>query len=255
MSPNVLIIEDEPEAAKRLENLIGAIIPDVNILAKLDSVKRSLDWLAAHPAPDLIFMDIQLADGLSFEIFDKWQVHSPVIFTTAYDAYALKAFKVNSIDYILKPVDRKGLETALKKLNTLTQPRDRSTDLLTSIGEAVRMLTRQYKTRFVIKVGEHLKYIEVNDVHYFFSLDKATFAKVADKRQHIIDFSLEQLEDLLDPRQFFRINRKYIVSAASIQDMISYTNSRLKLILKESDDSDVIVARERVQEFKDWLDR
>jgi len=255
MNTNVLIIEDEPEAAKRLETLIGAIIPQVNILAKLDSVKRSIAWLAEHPAPDLIFMDIQLADGLSFEIFEKWPVQSPVIFTTAYDAYALKAFKVNSIDYILKPVDRKDLETALNKLSTLRKPKDRSADLLTSIGEAVRMLTRQYKTRFVIKVGEHLKYVEVNDIYYFFSLDKTTFARGADKRQHIIDFSLEQLEDLLDPRHFFRINRKYIISASSIQDMISYTNSRLKLVLKGSDDTDVIVARERVQEFKDWLDR
>ncbi len=255
MIQNVLIVEDEPEAARRLETLMVDLLPHTTILAKIDSVKRALAWLAQHPAPDLIFMDIQLADGLSFEIFENFQVQSPVIFTTAYDAYALKAFKVNSIDYILKPVDRNDLEIALKKLNTLRNRNDSGADLLASIGEAVQMLTRQYKSRFVIKVGEHLKSIEVNDIHYFYSLDKTTFARAADKRQHIIDFSLEQLEDMLDPRQFFRINRKYIICAAAIQDMITYTNSRLKVNLKASDDTDIIVSRERVQEFKDWLDR
>lgn len=255
MIQSVLIVEDEPEAARRLETLIRQLIPQAMVLATLDSVKRSVSWLAANPAPDLIFMDIQLADGLSFQIFDRSQVKSPVIFTTAYDAYALKAFKVNSIDYILKPVDRTDLETALKKLETLTLRKPHAPDLLASIGEAVQMLTRQYKSRFVIKVGEHLKSIEVSDIHFFFSLDKTTFAKASDRRQHIIDFSLEQLEDILDPRQFFRVNRKYIISAASIQDMISYTNSRLKLKLKLCEDDDIIVSRERVQDFKDWLDR
>jgi DNA-binding LytR/AlgR family response regulator len=255
MTQKVLIVEDEPEAARRLETLVTDLIPEATILAKLDSVKRTLSWLAQNQAPDLIFMDIQLADGLSFEIFEKFQVQSPVIFTTAYDAYALKAFKVNSIDYILKPVDRNDLEVALKKLNTLRNRNNNGGDLLASIGEAVQMLTRQYKSRFMIRVGEHLKSIEVNDIHYFYSLDKTTFARGADKRQHIVDFSLEQLEDILDPRQFFRVNRKYIICAAAIQDMVSYTNSRLKLNLKGSDDKDIIVSRERVQEFKDWLDR
>lgn len=255
MIQSVLIVEDEPEAAKRLEVLIMDLIPHTKVLAKLDSVRRSISWLAENPAPDLIFMDIQLADGLSFEIFEKWHVQSPVIFTTAYDAYALKAFKVNSIDYILKPVDQSDLQIALKKLNTLTQRTNSTTDLLASIGEAVQMLARQYKSRFVIKVGEHLKSIEVSDIYYFFSMEKTTYARALDKRQHIIDFSLEQLENMLDPRQFFRINRKYIICAASIQDMISYSNSRLKLTLKTSDDEDIIVSRERVQQFKDWLDR
>lgn len=252
---SILIIEDEPEAAKRLETLVKNMIPQVRVLAKIDSIKKSVKWIEENPPPDLIFMDIQLADGLSFQIFDKCQVKSPVIFTTAYDAYALKAFKVNSIDYILKPVDEEELAAALKKLDTLTQRKDNSAELLTSIGEAVRMLTRQYKTRFVLKVGEHLKSIEVSDILYFFSLEKTTFAKLTDGRKHILDYSLEHLEDVLNPQQFFRVNRKYIISAPAIQDMISYTNSRLKLILKGSEDSDIIVARERVQEFKVWLDQ
>jgi DNA-binding LytR/AlgR family response regulator len=252
---NVLIVEDEPQAARRLESLIKDLIPDVMILDKLDSVKKSVKWFIENPSPDLIFMDIQLADGISFRIFEQCQVNAPVIFTTAYDAYALRAFKVNSIDYILKPVDKEDLAAALKKFETLTRKKENAAELLTSIGEAVKMLTRQYKTRFVIKVGEHLKSIEVNDILYFFSFEKATFAKISDGRKHILDFTLEQLEEVLNPQLFFRINRKYIVSAESIQDMVSYSNSRLKLVLKGSDELDIIVSRERVQEFKDWLDR
>lgn len=255
MIEHVLIIEDEPQAAKRLETLITELIPQVEIVAKIDSVKKSVNWLLENSQPDLIFMDIQLADGVSFQIFEQCQVTSPVIFTTAYDAYALKAFKVNSIDYILKPVDKDDLEGALKKLDFLTRRRNDTTEMLASIGEAVKMLTRKFKTRFVLKIGEHLKAIEVSDIQYFLSLEKATFAKVNDGRKHILDFTLDELEDVLDPQHFFRINRRYIIRAAAIQDMVSYTNSRIKLVLKGSDDTDIVVARERVQEFKDWLDR
>lgn len=250
----VLIIEDEPQAAERLATLVKGLQPEVKICASLDSVKRSVEWISKNPAVDLIFMDIQLADGLSFEIFDKVEVKAPVIFTTAYNEYALKAFKVNSIDYILKPVDKAELEAAFRKYQTLTrqQPADK---MMESIGYAMQMLTKKYKERFVIKVGEHLKSVEVSEILFFFSLEKTTFAQTNDGRKHILDFTLDQLDGLLDPARYFRINRKYIVSTDSIQDMISYTNSRLKLVLKTSDDSDVIVARERVQEFKDWLDR
>jgi DNA-binding LytR/AlgR family response regulator len=255
MIKNVLIIEDEPQAAQRLQTLIEDSIPGVNVLGKLDSVERSIKWIREHAMPDLIFIDIQLADGISFQIFEQCEVRSPVIFTTAYDEYALKAFKVNSIDYILKPVDKDDLNAALKKYHSLAKFTDQSKEMLESIGEAVKMLTRKYKTRFVLKVGEHLKSIEVNEVLFFFSLEKVTFAKLSDGRKHIIDFTLDQLEGVLDPQKFFRINRKYIVAAAAIQDMVSYTNSRLRLVLKTSDDNDIIVSRERVQEFKDWLDR
>jgi DNA-binding LytR/AlgR family response regulator len=255
MIRHVLIIEDEPHAAQRLEKLVTALLPDVLILATIDSVKRSVRWLKENAPPDLIFMDIQLADGISFQIFDQCQVMSPVIFTTAYDAYALKAFKVNSVDYILKPVDENELSGALKKLEALTRPRDNATEMLMSIGDAVKMLAKKYKTRFVLKIGEHLRSVEVGDIQYFYSLEKTTFAKAVDGRKHVLDFTLDQLEDVLDPAQFFRINRKYIIAANAIRDMISYTNSRLKLILNGSDDTDIIVARERVQEFKAWLDR
>lgn len=249
---NILIIEDEPQAAQRVEKLIKAIVPDAKIVGILDSVKSAVQWFTANPSSDLVIMDIQLADGISFQIFEQCQVKSPVIFTTAYDEYALKAFKVNSIDYILKPVDADELEVAIQKYRSLNAAPEK---MLESIGYAVQMLTKKFKERFVIKVGEHLKSIEANDILFFFSLEKTTFAQTAGGRKHILDFTIDQLEGLLDPTKFFRINRKYLVNVKSIQDMISHSNSRLKLVLKTSDDPDVIVARERVQEFKDWLDR
>ena len=251
----VLIIEDEPQAAKRLESLVTSLEPGVVILNKIDSVKKSVQWINSNPPPDLIFMDIQLADGISFQIFEQCEVKSPVIFTTAYDAYALKAFKVNSIDYILKPIDKDEMSAALKKFHSVNLTNQDSKQVLDNIGQAIQMLTKKYKTRFVIKVGEHLKSVEVSEILFFFSLEKATFCQTKDGRKNILDFTLDQLEEILDPTRFFRINRKHIVAADSIQDMISFTNSRLKLVLKTSDDKDVIVARERVQEFKDWLDR
>jgi DNA-binding LytR/AlgR family response regulator len=250
----VLIIEDEPQAAERLVTLVQGLQPDIEISTKLDSVKRSVEWISKNSV-DLIFMDIQLADGLSFEIFEKVEVKAPVIFTTAYNEYALKAFKVNSIDYILKPVDKDELAAAFKKYQNLTDQPLAPSKMMESIGYAMQMLTKKYKERFVIKVGEHLKSVEVKEILFFFSLEKTTFAQTKDGRKHILDFTLDQLEGLLDPAQFFKINRKYIVNVISIQDMISHTNSRLKLVLKTSDDADVIVARERVQEFKEWLDR
>ncbi len=250
----ILIIEDEPQAAERLHQLILQIEPTAVIMAKLDSVKRSVEWLKANAGPDLVFMDIQLADGLSFEIFDKIEIKSPIIFTTAYNEYALKAFKVNSIDYILKPVDKEELTSAFRKYKTLLGNSIPADKMMESIGYAVQMLSRKYKERFVIKVGEHLKSFEVSDILFFYSQEKTTFAQTREGRKYILDFTLEQLEGLMDPKLFFRINRKYFVSVQSIQDMISHTNSRLKLVLKTADDHDIIVARERVQEFKEWLD-
>lgn len=252
---NVLIIEDEPLAAQRLESLVADILDNVRIVAKIDSIKKSVQWLQKNPAPDLILMDIQLADGLSFLIFDQCEVKSPVIFTTAYDEYALKAFKVNSIDYILKPVDQADLAQALRKLDSLKSKQPSQEALMQSIGQAMSMLTKKYKERFVIKVGEHLKTVDVKNILFFYSQEKTTFCHTTDNRNYILDFTLEQLETLVDPAEYFRVNRKYLVRGDSIQDIISYTNSRLRLVLKNSQDNDVIVARERVQEFRQWLDR
>jgi DNA-binding LytR/AlgR family response regulator len=251
----ILIIEDELQAAKRMESLVKEIVPAAQILDKIDTVKKSVQWFKANTPPDLVLMDIHLADGISFQIFEQCEVKCPVIFTTAYDEYALKAFKVNSIDYILKPVDKTELEAAFAKLKGFSIKETDSKDLLANIEQAMQMLTKKHKTRFIIKVGEHLKTIEVDSILYFFSQEKTTFCQTSEKRDHILDYTLDQLEEMLDKNQFFRINRKYIVHSKAIQDIISYTNSRLRLVLKNSVDNDIIVARERVQEFKDWLDQ
>ena len=251
---DILIVEDEPHAAQRLQTLAGELIPDANILACIDTVKKAVQWLKSGK-PDLIFMDIQLADGLSFHIFEQVEVTSPVIFTTAYDEYALRAFKVNSIDYILKPVDREELNGALKKLRNLSGNIDRQRDILSSITQAMEMLRKRYKTRFVVKVGEHLRTIEVGTIRYFFSEDKVTYCATDDNRNHILDYSLEQLEDMVNPEEFYRINRKYLVQSSAIKDIINHTNSRLRLVMKGSTDNNIIVARERVQEFRNWLDK
>jgi DNA-binding LytR/AlgR family response regulator len=252
---NILIIEDEPQAARRIETLIQELVPQARVLDKIDSVKKSVQWFKSNPAPDLALMDIQLADGTSFQIFEQCEVKCPVIFTTAYDEYALKAFKVNSIDYILKPVDKNELQAALRKLQTLSNSTEGTQKLLNSIDAVVQKLSKKHKERFVIKVGEHLRTIEVKDILYFYSQDKATFCHTSENRNHILDFTLEQLEEMIDPLVYFRVNRKYLVKAEAIQDIISYTNSRLRLVLRNSQDADIIVARERVQEFKQWLDR
>ena len=253
---NILLIEDEPQAAQRLEKLIKSIVPAANVLTKLDTVKSAVQWLSTHPSPDLIFMDIQLGDGISFLIFDRVAVTAPVIFTTAYDEYALRAFKVNSIDYLLKPVDEESLKGALKKYESLTTAQTLSAEqMIESVRLAMEMLSKKYKERFVIKVGEHLKSVEVTEILCFYSLEKTTFAQTKEGRKYILDFTLDQLIELVDPKRYFRINRKYIVAMEGIQDMISYTNSRIKLVLRGCDDGDIIVARERVQEFKDWLDQ
>jgi DNA-binding LytR/AlgR family response regulator len=251
----ILIVEDETQAAQLLENLVKELEHDWVILDKLDTVKSTVRWLVHNPMPDLIFMDIQLADGLSFEIFDSHKIDAPVIFTTAYNEYALKAFKVNSIDYILKPLDREELKRALEKFKKLKHQPVSQHKILESIGHAMQMLTRKYKERFMIRVGEHLRTIEVSNILYFYSQEKATFCYTTDNRSFILDYTLEQLDEMVDPQFFFRINRKYTVSAKGIQDIINHTNSRLKLILKGSTDADCIVAREKVQEFKNWLDR
>lgn len=251
----IIIIEDEPQAAMRLETLVKELVPFAQVMDKIDSVKRAVHWFRNNPTPDLALMDIQLADGISFQIFEQCAIVCPVIFTTAYDEYALRAFKVNSIDYILKPVDKGDLQAALQKLEALKSSADGTRRLIANLGEVVQRLSRKHKERFVVKVGEHLRTIEVKDILYFHSQDKATFCHTSDNRSHVLDFTLEQLEEMVDPLTYFRVNRKYFVRAEAILDIVSYTNSRLKLKLKDSTDQDVIVARERVQEFKQWLDR
>ena len=248
---NVLIVEDEELAAKRLTKMLSELNSEIKVVGQLDTVQDTVQWLMNKEIPDLIFLDIQLADGLSFEIFELTEVNTPIIFTTAYDQYALNAFKVNSIDYLLKPLTSEDLAAALEKF----QQRVGTNSLESSQIEAlVKSLSVQHKNRFLIKVGEHIKSIATSDIAYFFSRDKATYCMTTDGKNYLLDYSLEQLAPMVNPEKFFRINRAYMVSFEAIQDIISYTNSRLKLVLDHSSDSDIIVSRERVQAFKKWLD-
>jgi len=251
----VLIVEDEKMAANRLEKLLLAIDDSIHILEKIDSVKRAKKWLENNEAA-LLFFDIQLADGLSFEILEQVEVKSPIIFTTAFDEYAIKAFKVNSIDYLLKPIDPKELERALEKYHERFADNKQTNGIdMAALATAMNQLTKKHKERFVVKIGEHIKTVEVKDIRYLFSQEKMTFINDIHNKKFIIDFTLEQVQDLIDPDQFFRINRKYLVSMQAIKDIVSYSNSRLRIILHDSDEMDAIVSRERVQDFKRWLDR
>ena len=248
---NCLIVEDEKVAAERLVGLIKKYDPSINITEIVQSVKNAVLWLNTHQAPDLIFMDIQLADGLSFEIYEQTIVKTPVIFTTAYDEYALKAFKVNSIDYLLKPIDQHELNNAIDKFKASNKHKEIPAQVFDNI---LNSLTKNYKNKFVLKVGEHIKVFTLEDVQCFYSMEKYTFLQNNSGRDYAINYTLDQLEDLLDPALFFRINRKFIVSISAISDIISYSNSRLKVKLNSNESDDLIVSREKVQDFKKWLE-
>jgi DNA-binding LytR/AlgR family response regulator len=254
MGLNVLIVEDEPLAAAQLAAHLAAIQPEVQVLAVCDTVKATVDWLKKNEAPGLIFFDIHLGDGVCFEVFEQIQPASPVIFTTAYDQYALKAFKVNSIDYLLKPIVRAELATALQKFEK-TKPATQSlfpSDLIEKLMISVN--PEQFKKRFLVKVGTHIRVADVSEILYFYSFSKGTYLKMKDGKDYLIDQSLEVLEEQVDPKTFFRINRKYLVTLKSINDVITYSNSRLKLKIAQANDDDFLVAREKVKEFKTWLE-
>lgn len=249
---NVIIIEDEKPSARRLQRLLNHL--GVTVQTMLHSVEESILWFQNNTHPDLIFLDIQLSDGLSFEIFDTVTVNSAIIFTTAYDEYALKAFKLNSIDYLLKPIDEDDLEQAITKFKTrLPQQEQLVLNYRDIKSMLVNPLDRQYKKRFSVQVGQHLKLIYSNDVECFYSENKGTYLYTADGRNYLLSTSLDQLDLELDPQMFFRINRKFIVNIHAIKDMINYTNSRLEIKLNSYNHDQVIVARERVKTFKDWL--
>jgi DNA-binding LytR/AlgR family response regulator len=286
-----LIVEDEPLAARRLTTLLQKHAAPLTVLGPAESVAQAVALLQAGPAPDVLFLDIHLADGLSFELFEQVEITCPVIFTTAYDQYALRAFKVNSVDYLLKPIDEEELRAAIAKLrqrlagmaNNAAQGGDIGikSSVSSTKGELadapppapaldaatlaalIQQLrqpapTTTYKTQFVVRVGEHLKVVPVEQIAYFFSLEKTTLLQSTDGRKYIVDYTMEQLESLLDPAQFFRLNRAYLACQAAIHDIIHYTNSRLQTVLKPAppeSEGPILVSREKVSVFKSWLDR
>jgi len=250
---NILIIEDEKPSARRLQRMLATLNMEVETL--LHSVEESINWFQNNPHPDLIFLDIQLSDGLSFEIFEAIKIKSAVIFTTAYDEYALQAFKLNSIDYLLKPIDAVDLTKAVKKYQErLPQKQAVTLDFNDIKKLLINPIDRDFKKRFSVKVGQHLKLINIDDIECFYSENKGTYLYTNEGRNYLLDTTLEILENDLEPQTFFRINRKFFVNINAIKDMVSYTNSRLQIKLNTYSDESVIVARERVKDFKEWLE-
>ena len=221
------------------------------VIARLESIRDGVKYLQTNPEPDLIFSDIQLADGLSFEIYNQVAVRCPIVFTTAYDHYAIEAFKTNGIDYLLKPIEEERLLKAIEKANHF------SPGLVLEKLLAMNKPTseKSYKSRFMVKVGDKIKSIPADEIQVFYSQEKATYIHTSEGRTYCIDYALDELEPMLDPEKYFRINRKYIVSIGVCTNILAWTNSRLRLKIDGIDDPDIIVARERVVEFKNWLDR
>lgn len=248
----ILIIEDEKPAARLLQRKIEKLGLEVHTL--LHSVEESLNWFHNNTHPDLIFLDIQLSDGLSFEIFEKIDIKSAVIFTTAFDEYALRAFKLNSIDYLLKPIDEDELEIAISKFKNQFQKNNMaSLDFEMIKKMLVNPMEKNYKQRFTIKIGEHIKMIMIDEIECLYSENKGTYIHTVDNRDYLLDGTLEQIESELDPKNFFRVSRKYIIPLKAIKDIVVYSNSRLKIVLPTFKMDEIIVSRERVNDFKEWL--
>lgn len=252
---NFLIVEDEEQAAKRLKRMISSLVPDAFIHGPCESIEESVQWLSENPKPDLAFFDIHLADGLSFEIGEKVEVSCPIIFTTAYDQYAIRAFKLNSVDYLLKPIGEEDLSGSIEKFKSqfLNHP-------VKVFGNEWPAQIRadyenKYKKRFVTRVGDRLQTLEVADAAFAYSENKGTYLRSKEGKNYLVDYTLEQVAAMLDTVDFFRLNRKYIARFEAVEEMVSYSNSRLKVKLQNWEDQDIVLSREKTKEFKEWLDR
>ena len=251
---NILILEDEQNAAIRLQQVLKKAVPDASVTGIIETVKDAIAWFPHNPLPDLILSDIQLADGLSLDVFKKLNLNVPVIFTTAYDAYTLHAFKLNSIDYLLKPIDADELKTAIDKYRSLhLSKNDISKQLVSVLAQMAGKA--QYKSRFLVRQGDRLITTPVSDVAYIRADDKVVFLHTQKGDKYIIDDALDGLETQLDPKVFFRINRTYISPLESIEKINNHFNGRLKVSLKGSNDQDIFVSKARASAFKLWLNR
>lgn len=248
----VAIIEDEPLATEKLERYLLKYDSDIQVIGKLASIEEAVLWIDSHQEEvDLFFMDVQLIDGLSFEIFNKVKVNKPVIFTTAFDEFAIDAFKVNSIDYLLKPILFTDLSKALKKLETL-----RSQFLgEISVSHVVKNMTNTvYKNRFLVRLGNHIHSVKSEDISFFFAEGRDAYLVAENRKKYMIEYKLETLEEVLEPKSFFRVNRTFIVNINAIEDVLVYSSRRLKLTLNQNIDKEVIVSREKVADFKQWFE-
>jgi DNA-binding LytR/AlgR family response regulator len=255
----VLIIEDEELAVKKLRKTLQSVDASAEVVGVADSIRSSVTWLENNPTPDLILMDIELADGQSFEIFDKTEVKSTVIFTTSYDEFALKAFKVNSVDYLLKPVQKEDLQVAIDKFKNLKNIYGGSTDSTPmNVDSLVKELQqklqpREYRKRFLVKHAQKLVSVEVDEIAYFYSDGRLNFFKTSDNKKYVVDYTMDELEEMLDPEKYFRISRSFYVSVNSIDQIHDYFGNRLMLNLKPVVDKESIVSREKVTDFKKWM--
>jgi two-component system response regulator LytT len=255
----ILIVEDEDLAVKKIRKTLHEVDASADVVGVTDSITATVDWLESNPWPDLILMDIELSDGQSFEIFSRIQVKSAVVFTTSYDEYALKAFKVNSIDYLLKPIQKEDLEAALEKYKKMKQiyasgGGNGSFNMDSLVKELQeRLQPKEYRKRFLVKHGQKLVSIELDEIAYFFSDGRLNFFKTDDNRKFVVDYTMDELEDMLDSQKYFRISRAFYVSVRSISQIHDYFGNRLLLHLKPALDKEAIVSREKVADFKKWM--
>ncbi len=255
---NIIIIEDEKPIADLLERFILKLKGDARIIDKLTTVKSAIDWFKNNEEPDLIFMDVHLEDGNSFAIFDEVEIEAPVIFTTGFDEYALKAFKVNSVDYLLKPIELEMLQKSLAKYDKLAAPkRDDQRKNLEKLLEQLKPEQKEYKSRFLVKSGKKYITVVVKEIAYLYTENKLVFLMTREGKRYLTDSSLEELEHVMDPDEFYRANRQFIIGFDSIAGIHSYFNGRLKLELQPKPplESDVTISSKKVQDFKKWLDR
>lgn len=250
----MLIVEDEELAVKKLMKTLQAADPGVEVIGVTDSIRNTVEWLQRNPPPELILMDIELSDGQSFEIFNLTEVKSPVIFTTSYDEYALRAFKVNSVDYLLKPIQQEELQAALAKFRKMKSGQPAELNLDSLVRELQQKLQpKEFRKRFLVKHGQKLVSIEVEDIAYFYSDGRLNFFKTEDNRKFVVDYTMDELEDMLDPDKYFRISRSFYVSVNSIEKIDDYFGNRLILQLKPAVDKEALVSREKVSDFKKWM--
>jgi DNA-binding LytR/AlgR family response regulator len=251
----VLIVEDEELAVKKLQKTLESADDTVKVIGVADSIKSTVEWLQQNPQPDLILMDIELADGQSFEIFNLVEVKSPVIFTTSYDEYALKAFKVNSVDYLLKPIQKEELQAALSKFRKWSNGGSRTDVSLDNLVKELqqKLQPKEFRKRFLVKHGQKLVSIEIDEIAYFYSDGRLNFFKTKDNRKFVVDYTMDELEDMLDPQKYFRISRSFYVSVGSIDKIEDYFGNRLILQLLPPVDKEALVSREKVTEFKKWM--
>ncbi|MCB0488362.1 MAG: LytTR family DNA-binding domain-containing protein [Cyclobacteriaceae bacterium] len=256
LSLNVLIVEDETPAADKLERYLKKYSEGISILHRIDTVKESVEWLRDHQAEvDLIFMDVQLKDGISFSIFQEIKIEKPIIFITAYNEFALDAFKVNSIDYLLKPITFTDLSVSLKKMESLSSQLRWNEEKNKTITQNLSgSPAKSYKNRFMVKLGEHIRSITSEEISFFFADGRDVYLITNQLRKFIIDYTLEGLDEILDPKQYYRVNRSYIVNISSIQDVVVYSNSRLKITPNIKWEKEIIVSRDKVNDFKQWFD-